>query len=176
MGKLADVVGKRFCKLVVLSFEELRNHHAYWKCKCDCGNYTITSTGCLKRGDCTSCGCVRKEQLKKNRTALTKHNMRHSKIYTIWHSMIQRCEYPKNISYKNYGAVGVCVCEEWRNSFQNFYEWAIKSGYKENKGRNILTIDRINPFGNYEPSNCRWATMKEQRQNTRKEYLKKLTK
>ena len=77
--------------------------------------------------------------------------------------MKQRCHNPNSSKYRFYGAKGVSVCEEWRNDFESFYNWAMKNGYKDN-----LTIDRIDPYGNYEPSNCRWATLQEQQLNKRK--------
>ena len=76
--------------------------------------------------------------------------------------MRQRCYNPKNKRYKEYGARGVTVCEEWLNNFEAFYEWAIANGYRDN-----LTIDREDANKNYEPSNCRWITAKEQANNKR---------
>jgi hypothetical protein len=89
-----------------------------------------------------------------------KHGMRHTRIYNIWRSMRQRCSNPNCINYHNYGGKGITVCDEWNDSFELFYEWAKKSGYKDG-----LTLDRKDADGNYEPSNCRWATQKEQQNN-----------
>lgn len=86
-------------------------------------------------------------------------------MYRIWKSMRSRCNSPHDTDFRWYGAKGVSVCDEWK-SFIAFRVWAINNGYTDS-----LTIDRINPFGNYEPSNCRWATMDDQRRNTRKRYL-----
>lgn len=80
--------------------------------------------------------------------------------------MIKRCHKPNFERYSDYGGRGIEVCLEWRNSFENFRDWAMENGYKEN-----LTIDRIDTNGNYEPSNCRWSTYKVQGNNTRRNHF-----
>lgn len=93
------------------------------------------------------------------------HNDTKTRLFKIWSGMKERCYREKHSHYKNYGGRGIKVCEKWKNDFGEFKEWAINNGYKEN-----LTLDRINVNGNYEPSNCRWATQKEQHNNTRKNH------
>ena len=85
--------------------------------------------------------------------------------------MKKRCENPNCASYKWYGAKGVIVCEEWHD-YTKFKEWALSSGYDDTAKKGDCTIDRINPYGNYEPSNCRWVNMKVQANNKRKEVMK----
>ena len=92
---------------------------------------------------------------------VTIHGKSHSRLYQIWNSMKQRCSNPNAISYKYYGAKGITVCDEWKTSFQAFYEWAMANGYAEN-----LSIDRIDANDNYCPKNCRWATNEEQQNHT----------
>ena len=89
-----------------------------------------------------------------------KHGGKGTKLYEVWCSMKRRCELPSVQSYKRYGGRGISVCEKWKESFVEFRDWAYKNGYKDG-----LSVDRIDNDGNYEPSNCRWVTMKEQANN-----------
>lgn len=91
---------------------------------------------------------------------------RKQRLYSVWVSMRTRCHNPNSPAYKWYGAIGITMCPEWEN-YESFREWAKQSGYDPYAPRGKCTIDRINSFGNYEPSNCRWATVTEQNRNQR---------
>lgn len=93
-----------------------------------------------------------------------KHGLSHTRLHRIWHSMYCRCNYKSTNGYKNYGGRRITVCNEWIGieGFVRFYNWAIENGYKDG-----LTLDRINLNGNYEPSNCKWSTPKEQSNHRR---------
>ena len=88
------------------------------------------------------------------------HGKRKTRLYRIWANIKTRCLNSKDPHFKNWGGRGITICEDWKNSFQSFYDWAIDNGYSDE-----LTIDRINCDGNYEPSNCRWITNLEQAKN-----------
>lgn len=97
--------------------------------------------------------------------------MAKTRLNNVYHGMKARC-YNKNApKYKNYGARGITICEEWKNDFKTFADWAVKNGYDEKAKRGTCTIDRIDVNGNYEPSNCRWVSTKVNCNNKRNNHL-----
>lgn len=152
MGKVKDMTGKKFGRLTVLGPaprpENSKSTHQFWLCLCDCRNQTVVDGGELRKGRTKSCGCLRKE-------AITKHGLHNTRLYRIYYSMINRCYNPNNKAYKYYGLRCITISPEFlgENGFRHFAEWALKNGYNDS-----LTLDRINPNGNYEISNLRWTT------------------
>lgn len=153
--RLIDLTGQRFGHLVVIECAgRNERRESLWRCLCDCGNESIVRGDVLRRGTTESCGCGKG----------LKHGHHSKPWYSSYKAMMERCYLSSSGNYNRYGGKGITVCEEWHD-INKFAEWVETSGYAPG-----LTIDRIDPLGNYEPSNCQWLTRSE---NSKKSHTDK---
>lgn len=156
-----DITGETFGNLLVIKRMSGTNNTVKWLCQCTlCGNTYEVNSYTLRHGKANPCPCTRKSFDRENSPTFI-HGDSHTRLHNIWTGMLNRCRNPKVKRYECYGGRGITVCDEWHN-YLSFKKWALSNGYAPE-----LSIDRINVDGNYEPSNCRWITMREQAANRR---------
>lgn len=149
--------GNKYGRLEVIS---VRSGNARkFECKCECENIIYARPIDLINGVVKSCGCIMREK--------TENSISKDRLYHIWNGMKSRCYNKNEPKYRNYGGRGIAVCPEWKDNYPAFKERAYSTGYDEKAPFGECTIDRIDVNGNYEPSNCRWITNKEQQSNKR---------
>jgi hypothetical protein len=153
---ILNLNGLHFGRLLVISLAESASRRSMWNCKCDCGNLKVACGSLLRAGKVKSCGCLSAEAKVRQKT----HGMTGTRVYAIWCGMISRCRLQNRTGSKNYSLKGISVCQRWLE-FENFFEdmGDVPSG--------MHSIERNDSDGNYELGNCKWATPREQRHNTR---------
>ena len=159
-----DLTGMHFKNFDVLEYvgtysDKYGHTRQHWKCRCVCGKTLILPRGSLIKKEVKSCGCLTDKLINQ---ANTTHGFSKTRMYHLWLNIKDRCLNSKSKSYKYYGQRGITICDEWKDDFLAFREWALANGYRDD-----LSIERIDVNGNYEPSNCTWIPISEQCKNTR---------
>jgi len=164
MSAPRNLVGQRFGRLLVIAGGGSLNERRLWLCRCDCGTECSARTDILTRDRAAkrSCGCLRRETMARIGSKNGTHRLSRTAEYRSWARMIHRCHNSKDNRFEYYGGRGIVVCRRWRESFEAFLaDMGAKPGPR-------YTIDRYpDRDGDYEPSNCRWATYTEQNRNRR---------
>ncbi len=157
-------VGDKFGRLTVIGTPFSKGPRCRWfvECCCECGERRTFGCDDLRMGDSKSCGCLNRQSSSQR---FTTHGSTNTRLYGVWKTMKTRCFNPNHDYFKGYGGRGITICKEWIHNFAAFRDWAMSNGY-----RNGLSIERKDNNGNYEPSNCKWATPKEEARNTHRNH------
>lgn len=167
MGRpVIDLSGQHFGRYSVIKFDMVSRSGAVWLCRCTCGQERLVAANDLRRGNTNSCGCLRSEmvaeRMRTHGATSRTHGATGTRLFNIWRGMLERCRLTSHKSYAQYGGRGITVCERWQERFEYFL---MDMGQPPSAKH---TLDRWpNNEGNYEPGNCRWATMFEQSRNRR---------
>lgn len=154
MPKFIDRTGFRYGRLSVVSSAGSNAHKkTMWRCLCDCGGYTVVTSGALQTGNTTSCGCYLQERI-------TKHGGTGKGSYNTWRAVVRRCTNPNDKDYYRYGGMGVTLAEDWLD----YLKFRADMGEPPTDSH---SLDRVDPYGGYNKDNCRWATVLEQNRNIR---------
>ena len=157
MVKAIDLTGQTFGRLSVIGRDRTDNGVLFWKCKCSCGTEKSVRASLLRNGTVQSCGCWRVERMRK-------HDKVHTRVYTIWVNIVQRCTNPKVRVYPAYGGRGITFQDSWK-TFSGFY------ADMGDPPSDAHTLERNDVNGNYCKENCRWATIEEQMINKRNNHV-----
>lgn len=152
-----ELEGQVFGRLTVLGRFRTTKTRTHWRCRCSCGKYTIVRVDSLTSGTSKSCGCLAEEL---HITHGHYRNNKHSPTYSSWANMKKRCLSSKYPRYRDYGGRGITVCDRWLDFNLFLEDMGLRPGG--------MSIDRLDNDGNYEPSNCKWSTPKQQANNRRK--------
>lgn len=174
---MKDLTGEKYGRLTVLGLDhrvksiwqgQNKGYFYYWKCQCECGNKIIVSNSHLRTGHTKSCGCYKNDLLVDR---VKTHGLSNTRLFGLFGKIKGRCYNPNNPKYKNYGARGITICDEWLNNFKSFYDWAMDNGYDENAKFMECTIDRIDNNKGYSPENCRFVSNDVQARNKTTNHL-----
>lgn len=169
-GNLLDLTGQRFGRLLAQWPAGIsKNGSIHWLYLCDCGTLKVASRSAVRRGSCQSCGCLKEEVTRRGRRrwhGCAGHGAKRTREWVAWASMQARCYNPNATGYERYGGVGIRVCDRWLEARHGFENFLADMGLRPSSQH---SLDRFpNPYGHYEPSNCRWATKSQQARNRRK--------